>query len=419
MKIQSVRGMRDILPDEQKYWQFLIGNFEKIAISLGFKRIDLSLVENIDLFSRSIGEMTDVVEKEMFILESRSEEDGKTALRPEFTAGTVRAYVQNGMRSKPQPVMLFSIGPVYRYGRPQKNRYREFYQLNLEILGDANSKYDLLTIVAVWRFLELSKIDNAVINLNSIGCKNCRPAYRQKLVDYFKANIDKLCKDCKRRLEANPLRVLDCKETGCQELAKDAPKTIDNLCSDCQNSFNHLKSGLDKFDIKYEVTPELVRGLDYYNRTVFEVSIKGDTSRQGSLGGGGRYDYLFEILGETPTAGVGVSLGLDRCVNLLMDNETKISEDNQPTILIAGFPSTEGICQEIYQSLLDNNIIPFYLPSNDGLQKQLEFANKISAKFVLIIGDEEVKNDKYQLKNLKTGKQESLSIEEIIAKINK
>lgn len=417
MSLQSVRGMRDILPDEQAFWQFLISNFETVATSLGFKRIDLPVVENVDLFSRGLGEMTDVVEKEMFVLESRSEEDGKTALRPEFTAGTVRAYIQNGMRSKPQPVMLFSIGPVYRYGRPQKNRYREFYQLNLEILGDANSKYDLLTIVAVWCFLEMSKINNAIINLNSIGCKNCRPGYRQKLIDYFKTNYEQLCEDCKRRLETNPLRVLDCKEAGCQTLAKNAPKTIDNLCPECQESFNGVKAGLDKFKINYEVTPELVRGLDYYNRTVFEINIKDDVSRQGSLGGGGRYDYLFEILGETSTPGVGAAIGLDRCVNLLVDSKIDVPTAGQPTVLIAGFQSTEEDCQKIYQSFISAGVIPFFLPTSDGLQKQLEFANKINAKFVLIVGDEEVKNSKYQLKSLESGNQETLTLEETIKKV--
>lgn len=417
MELRSVRGMRDIVPEDQKYWSFISQSFSNIAESLGFKKLDLPLLEETALFKRSIGEGTDIVEKELFEIKPKSDDAKSLALRPELTAGCVRAYSENGFRSLSQPVKLYLNGPVYRYDRPQKNRYREFYQLDLEIIGDLSAKYDFLIIQTTINLLSSVGLTELSLSINSIGCKDCRIKFRDKLLSYFNDHINDYCEDCRTRAEMNPLRVLDCKEEKCRVISSKAPKTTDHLCKDCQHHFDELKALFGSFEIKYSVDPLLVRGLDYYNRTVFEVNLKNDLGRQSSLAGGGRYDNLFETLGEKPTPAVGVALGLDRVVNALIDNKIEVPEIPGVSIMILGVGETQKECLDIYNNLRNLGCTPYFLPSADNLSKQLEQANRLKTHFAIIIGEDEAKSGHYQLKDLETGEQVEVSQEELLEQL--
>lgn len=405
MELKSVRGMRDVLPAEQKYWQFAKNTFEKIAYSLGFQKLDLPSVEYSALFKRSIGTGTDIVEKELFDIAGHKEESETMSLRPELTAGVVRSYVENGMSSLPKPVRLFLMGPVYRYDRPQKNRYREFYQLDLEILGDESPKYDFLIIQTTLNYLNSIGLDKLSLSINSIGCAECRPVFRQRLLDYFNQHVNDYCEDCQRRAEQNPLRILDCKNDKCRIISTKAPKTSEHLCEHCKGHDSDLKKILDLFKIEYSVDPLLVRGLDYYNRTVFEINLKDDTGRQSSLAGGGRFDKLVEMLGGKPTPAAGVALGLDRIVNALQEADIEVEDIDGVGIMIIGVGNTEAECIKIYDNLAKNGSFAYYLPTTDSLSKQFETANKLKTRFAVIVGEDEVKKGEYQLKDLETGEQ--------------
>lgn len=414
MKYQKVRGMKDVLPDNQKYWQFAIDNFIKFSQSLGFSKIDLPLVEETELFKRSLGEETDIVEKELFEIKPKSDEKISWSLRPELTAGCVRAYIENGFRSLPQPVKLYLIGPVYRYDRPQKNRYREFYQLDLEIIGDSSPKYDFLIIQTTVNFLNAIGLSQLELSINSIGCQKCRPEFRNSLLEYFDQNKNKYCPDCQKRSKTNPLRILDCKNETCQNLSKQAPKTYNNLCPECNDHFTKLKELLTDFQISFSIDGNLVRGLDYYSRTVFEINLKNDIGRQSSLAGGGRYDQLFEMLGERSTPAVGVAIGLDRVVNALGENKICVPDCSGLKINIIGVGNTKEACLKLYNIFSQQGSLVYYLPSEDPLSKQLEQANRLKTHFAIIIGEDEVKNGRYTIKDLKSGEQITLSEKELL-----
>ena len=407
--------MRDILPEDQKYWQFAQNLFDETSSSLGFSRLIIPSVEELSLFERGIGEATDIVEKEMFVIAAKSDDNATLALRPELTAGCVRAYIENGMKSKPQPVRLSLFGSAFRRERPQKNRYREFYQLDFEAIGDEKALWDVYIIYSSLKYLERLGLKNIRTTVNSIGCRECRPSYREKLIKYFKDNVDKLCEDCKRRLRTNPLRILDCKEPACQGLSKDAPKMLDNLCPACDEHFDYVKSSLNNLNVDFEINPQLVRGLDYYNRTVFEFNQKADTGRQSSLGGGGRYDYLFEMIGESPTPAVGVALGLDRIVNALKENSIEIPKVETKQILIVGTPDTVKQCLGASNKIFETTALtPLYFPQETAIGKQLELANKLQVDYAVIIGPDELKSGKYQLKDLKTGEQKQIKPDKLV-----
>jgi histidyl-tRNA synthetase len=409
--------MRDVLPAQQKYWQYAEDVFRNIASSLGFQKLDIPSVEYTSLFKRSIGGGTDIVEKELFDIKTRTEESDSMSLRPELTAGCVRSYIENGMSSWPKPVRIYMTGPVYRYDRPQKNRYREFYQLDLELLGDDSAKYDFLIIQTTINYLTAIGLDNLSLSINSIGCKECRPVFRQELLDYFNEHVNDYCEDCQRRAEENPLRILDCKNDKCKVVSLKAPKTSDRLCPECKAHDRQLIKLLDTFGIAYENDPFLVRGLDYYNRTVFEVNLKDDTGRQSSLAGGGRFDKLVEMLGGKSTPAVGVALGLDRIVNALVESGIEIPELKGVRVMIVGVGETTTECLKLYSTLAENGSFAYYLPSDDSISKQLETANKLNAHFVVIVGEEEVKKGEYQVKDLETGEQITVGEADLIRSI--
>ncbi|HLM84033.1 MAG TPA: histidine--tRNA ligase, partial [Candidatus Bathyarchaeia archaeon] len=295
--LQPPRGMRDILPADQPFWQQVRKISEKAAADFGYRRIDTPMVEFTNLFTRGIGTGTDIIEKEMYSFSTKGGE--KVSLRPEFTAGIARSYIQNGMQVEPKPVKLFYIGPCYRYDRPQEGRYREFFQFGCEAFGEQDAIVDAQMIQMAWRIVHQLGIKNVTVHLNSIGCPQCRKLYRNLLVSYFESKRQKLCIDCKRRLDTNPLRILDCKEDKCAQVGQNAPQSVDHLCEDCRAHFKDLLEYMDELEIPFEIDPNLVRGLDYYTKTVFELFAGPveEGTKKNALGGGGLYDGLVKLLG--------------------------------------------------------------------------------------------------------------------------
>ncbi len=419
---QTARGVRDILPKEQKFWQLFRREAEHILEGLGAERIDIPHFENIEVFSRGIGESSDIVSKEMFLLQKRSEDENDPlyALRPEATAGVVRSYIQNGMASLPQPVKLFYIGSMFRYDRPQKGRYREFSQLGMEIFGDASSKADFLAVMSAWEILRKIGLKKIIVYVNSIGCTDCRPKYIKKLKKFSKPNLAKLCTNCKTRYDVKPLRMLDCKEDGCQRILSNTPSILDSLCSDCKTHFQSVLEYLDYFKIRYDLDAKLVRGLDYYSKTVFEIAETSDKERKNSLGGGGRYDALVQLLGGANTPAVGYSLGMDRVVSALKENKVSVPEIRgvEVCILQLGDKAKEA-AKKIYEKLHSNNTNVYFVPTNDGLRSQLRHAGKSGAKYAIIIGQTEALKNEVILRDLTASSQEIFSSNDIVAEIKR
>ena len=406
---QSPRGTKDILPADQSYWQFLRRTAEKTLSGLGLERIDTPHFENIDIFNRGIGAETDIVSKEMFTLNQRNEkeESAAFALRPEGTAGVVRAFVQNGMSSLPQPVRLYYIGPMFRYERPQKGRLREFNQIGMEIFGDDSAQSDYLMIMSAWEILTKLGLKNLKVYANSIGCPTCRPKYITKLKKYYKDKSKNLCSDCEVRLSKNPLRLLDCKEENCKKIAKDAPIILDTLCKTCRDHFQATLEYLDYFNIKYDLDPTLVRGFDYYTNTVFEIADKTDKARENVVCGGGRYNGLVELLGGPATPAVGCSLGMERVINLMKEQGVKPPKIRGVEICILQLgEKAKEVSKKIYDDLSQSGVNVFFVPSDDGLRQQIRTAVKLGAKYAVIIGQREAFKDEIILRDLDASSQE-------------
>ena len=413
---QTPRGTKDILPSEQPYWDLIRQTSEKVLKGLGFNRIDLPHFENSEIFSRGIGVDTDIVRKEMFFIEPRAEEgEIRLALRPEGTAGAVRSYIQNGMSSWSQPVRLFYTGAMFRRERPQRGRFREFYQVGVEAFGDETPKSDYLVIMSAWEILKRLGLKDLVVYANSVGCPECRPKYSAKLKKYYKDQLDKLCPDCQRRHDENPLRLLDCKVEACQKLAKNTPIILDVLCPDCKNHFQQTLEYLDYFNIRYDLDPRLVRGLDYYTNTVFEIVDKKDASRQGTIVGGGRYNGLVELLGGLPTPVVGYSFGIERTVALMKEQNVSMpkSRSVEVCILQLGEKAKEA-SKNIYDALSRNDINVFFIPSNDSLRAQIRAATKLESKYAVIIGQQEAVKDEIILRDLEASSQEVFPTKDLI-----
>lgn len=409
ISFQAPRGTKDILPKDQPYWQKLRFFAQKTLSGLGFERIDIPHFENVEIFERGIGGSTDIVQKEMYILEKSPEKDGEAtfALRPEGTAGVVRSFIQNGMSSWPQPVRLFYIGAIFRHERPQKGRFREFNQLGVEIFGDDSAKSDYLVIMSAWEILNKIGLKNLKVYANSIGCTVCRPKYISKLKKYYKDKLDKLCPDCAMRYNKNPLRLLDCKEEACQKIAKGAPVFLDSLCKTCRDHFQDTLEYLDYFDIKYDLDPTLVRGLDYYTNTVFEIADKNDKSRQNVICGGGRYNGLVEILGGPKTPAVGFSFGMERVVSMMKEQNVEPLKLRGVDVCIVQLgEKAKGVSKKVYDQLSKNDINVYFVPSNDGLRQQIRTASKLGAKYAVIIGQREAFKDEIILRDLDASSQE-------------
>lgn len=419
LSYQTPRGTKDILPIEQPYWQTVFNVTCKTLEGSGFDKIETPHFENIEIYTRGIGEATDIVQKEMFTL-AGNDDSAIFALRPEGTAGMVRSYIQNGMSSWSQPVRLYYFGAMFRRERPQKGRYREFYQIGTEIFGDASAKSDYLVIMSAWEILRKLGLKNLIIYTNSIGCPECRPKYIAKLKKYYKDFLKETCEECQARYEKNPLRLLDCKNEKCQAIAEKAPVILDNLCAACRTHFQDTLEYLDYFNIRYDLDSHLVRGLDYYSNTVFEIAEEGDKGRQSSIGGGGRYNGLVETLGGPATPGVGYSLGVERIINLMKSQKVKlpVKRGVEVSILQLG-EKAKSTAKEFHDQLVKNDINVYFVPSNDGLRQQIQAAAKLNARYAVIIGQREAIKGEAILRDLSAGTQEVLPANCLVEEIQK
>ncbi len=412
-QIGAPRGTRDLLPEEGAAWSRMEVIARDLSERYAFDRIDTPLFERVELFARGLGESSDAVEKEMFRVSGASgseEERAEWALRPEPTAGIVRAYIEHGMHVRPGPLRFWMLGPMFRYDRPQAGRFRQFAQWDVEVLGDPGPMVDAELIELAHRFFAEAGIDDAVAYLNSIGDANCRPGYRQALVDYFTGHADRLTDDSRRRLQVNPLRVLDDKLLD-PELAAGAPRSVDHLCDACRDHFNGVLRLLDALGVRYEIDPSIVRGLDYYTRTTFEFYVAGRRGQQQALAGGGRYDGLAELLGGRPTPGIGFGLGIDRAVLAAAEHGIAAPEGTLIAVVSAE-PEAYEQRLRVAGSLRDAGLRVRADGSDRKLGRQLEAAAKAGAHWAVIVG-EELERGNVVLRDLTTGEQQELGLQEV------
>jgi len=411
MRIKTLRGFKDILPDEIAIWQFIEENAKKIFESYGFCEIRPPILEYTEIFTTGLGSTTDVVEKEMYTFEDR---DGSSVtLRPEGTAGIVRSFIENSMHLKSPINKLYYSGPMFRHERPQKGRYRNFYQIGAELFGSYEPQYDAELIVMIWKLFESIGISTLLnIEISTLGDYNCRPNFKNELVNYFNNVKEKLCDECNRRLNLNPLRILDCKNPDCKVLAKDAPSILDLLCSECNDHFNTVKEYLDQLDIPYQINPYIVRGLDYYTRTVFEITTD-KLGTQNAVAAGGRYDGLVKQLGGPEQPAVGFAMGIERIVLLLKDSKSDKIEKSAD-LYIAYFDENHSrFAFETANKLRNKGIVVDIDYNNKSLRSKLKRANKLSSKYTLIIGEEELERGKIKIRDMNLGSEEEIGFKDI------
>ena len=410
-KIQKPRGTMDIFPEDVALWHRIEEKARDVAARFGFGEIRTPTFEELALFKRGVGEVTDVVQKEMYAFTDK--ENRVFALRPEGTASVVRAIIENGKTSDAMPLKYYYLINCFRYEKPQAGRSREFFQFGTEMFGAASPAADATVISLAHTLLTELGIKNVKLHINSIGCPQCRPLYRQALVDYFAKNEEQLCDTCRERLKTNPLRVLDCKSPICSEIAKDAPNTVDYLCDDCDKHFAELKTYLDAMGIEYTVDTRIVRGLDYYTKTVFEFICEG-IGAQSTVCGGGRYDGLMSQLGGPSLPGIGFGMGLTRVILAMKESGCADVEDKKPVLYIA--PLGNGAAAKalsIVSELRKNGIYAECDICARSLKAQMKYADKIGAEYTLIIGDSELESGRAQLKNMKKSEQREIEIDNI------
>ena len=407
--IKVLKGTKDILPQDIEMWQFIEEKANRVFSSFGFKEIRTPIIESTDLFSRGVGETTDIVNKEMYTFEKS---DRSITLRPENTAGVVRSYIENGMSRLSAPVKLWYKGPMFRYERPQAGRQRQFHQVGVEMFGIKQPQADAEVILTAVNFLKSIGLNDLEVEINSLGCPKCRAVFKENLKEVIRPYLNDLCEDCQERFEKNPLRLLDCKVPDCQQIYSkpEIQKVItsDFLCEECSEHYTQLKKYLDNLDVKYSENKHLVRGLDYYTRTVFEIK-SNNLGSQNAVCGGGRYDNLVSELGGEPTAAVGFAMGMERLISLLPEKTPSLSD----AFIVSNNP-VEAF--KLAQYLRENNINTEMDLSNKKFTKQLEKASK-TAKFALILGEDEIANKQVSVKNLETSEQKTVSYEDCIALI--
>jgi histidyl-tRNA synthetase len=411
MLYQAPRGTSDILPEEQAYWRFIEQMVDKSAQLYGYERIDTPAFEDTKLFSRSVGEDTDIVTKEMYTFEDRG--SSSLTLRPEGTASVCRAYLEHGMHNQPQPVKLYYIASIFRYERPQAGRFRQHYQFGFEAIGDGDPALDGEVIDMAWRFFADMKLSKLTLQLNSIGCKKCRPSYIDELKNYYVDRALELCPECQTRLKRNPLRLLDCKQVTCQKVANAAPKSVDYLCDECAQHFEQLKRYLELLKLPFNVNHRLVRGLDYYTRTVFEIQPEAAGS-QSTLAGGGRYDDLIEELGGKPTPAIGFAAGMERLILNLKEQNVAIPPLAKPKVFIACLGDEAKEAASLVAADLRGAGVGVILAMGDkSLKAQLRQANSLGVRHAVIIGEEEVKAGTVVLRDMASAEQKSVAVREL------
>ncbi len=404
--IQAPRGTQDILPQDQPVWRHIESIITSLCRRHGFQRIDTPVFEDTKLFVRTVGEATDIVQKEMYTFKDRG--GSELTLRPEGTAPVCRAYLEHGMQNLPQPLKLFYFATIYRYERPQSGRYREHHQFGAEAIGDADPALDAEMIDMAWTIFNSLGLQRLTLQLNSIGCPKCRPAYLEKLKSYYQGKTGDLCEDCKVRASRNALRLLDCKNQMCQAAAEGSARSVDNLCPECHEHFEQLKKYLNALGIPFNINYRLVRGLDYYTKTVFEVQPE-EEGGQSTIGGGGRYDNLIEELGGKPTPAVGFATGIERIVaNLKRQN---LLPEAKPAVDVYVAPvgdEARVVAVKLAAELRGRGLSAMAASGAKSLKAQMRQANAFAARQVVIIGEEELKNQSVLLKDMSTGEQKTL-----------
>ena len=415
---QAPKGTRDILPEEQLYWDRFYKVAEELAKDYGFQKIETPMFEDVELFSRGTGATTDIVTKQMYLL--RTPGGARLALRPEGTPGVVRAYMENGLASQPQPIKLYYLGPMFRYEQLQAGRYRQLYQLGLENIGEPEAVLDAQIIQFCFSLFKDLGLKKANVQINSLGCPQCRSAYRRSLMDYYRYRKNRVCPDCRRRMKENPLRLLDCKEEKCQPIKSQAPATVDYLCEECNKHFKEVLEFLDELEIPYFLNNNLARGLDYYTKTVFEIFWDEEGEKSSALGGGGRYDGLVKDLGGKPTPAVGVGLGIDRIIALMKKEQVRLEPVRNPKIFLVQLGMMgKKKSLKLFEALREAGISTAESLSRDSIKAQLKIADRLKVKFALILGQQEALDGTVIIRDMETGVQEIVPLEKVIDEVKK
>lgn len=413
-QITAPKGTQDILPKDSGKWQKVESIIRDLCAQYGFKEIRTPVFEHTEVFVRGVGETTDVVTKEMYTFEDKG--GRSVTLRPEGTAGIVRAFVENGLFNEALPAKYYYLIQCFRYEKPQKGRLREFHQFGLELFGAPDPITDATVISLPARLFKKVGLKNLSLELNSIGCKECRAKYREALIAYFEKDQETLCPTCRERLEKNPMRILDCKSEICRNVAKDAPLITDYLCGDCHDHFEQVKEYLQVMGIDYRVNPRIVRGLDYYNRTVFEF-VSTEIGAQGTVCGGGRYDGMTEQFGGAPQPGIGFAMGMERFMLLLDQSGIELPEERSCDLFL--IPMGDAAKKEVVRlagNLLEEGTKVQYDLLGRSVKAQMKYADKIKAACTAVLGDSELEEGALTVKNMADGKQEKISLQELNAK---
>ena len=415
MVFRAPRGTADHLPEEQKYWRYIESKAVEIANRFGYGRIDTPAFEDSNLFIRSVGEGTDIVEKEMYTFEDRGGDS--VTLRPEGTAPVCRAYLEHGMHNLPQPVRMYYFCPVFRYERPQAGRFRQHHQFGVEALGDSDPSVDAEVIEVAWELMGSLGLRDITLLVNSIGDDQCRPAYIERLREYYTGHHDRLCDDCRNRLGRNPLRLLDCKVETCHALGDEAPRSTDYLCDDCREHWEKLSTYLDAMDLPHTVDHRLVRGLDYYTRTVFEIQPL-DVGGQSTICGGGRYDGLITELGGRPTPGIGFATGIERLTLNLKRDEVPVPDEPSPQYLVANVgDNARTAALELAVRLRRAGVGAILSSGSRGLRGQMRQANALGIPYALILGDDEIAKGEVVVRDMSASTQESRLLADFLSEI--
>lgn len=416
MLTKAPRGTKDIIPAEAYKWNYLEEKFRDLCRLYGYEEIRTPVFEHTELFKRGVGDTTDIVQKEMYTFKDRGDRD--LTLKPEGTAGVIRAFIENKMYAETQPTKLFYITPCFRYERPQSGRQRQFHQFGVEAIGSDTPSLDAEVISLAMQFLGEAGLNDLTVSINSVGCPVCRENYNRLLKEYLAAKTDVLCDLCNDRRDKNPMRVIDCKNETCQANIVDIPLMADHLCDNCKDHFKQLKAYLDEMNIKYVVDKKIVRGLDYYKRTAFEI-ISNDLGAQSTVCGGGRYDGLVEqIGGPSGYSGIGFGLGAERLLLTLEANGVEIDNPNHTDIFVVTIGDKAKLKSfSILKDLRENHISADKDHLDRSLKAQFKYSNKINAKYTIVIGDDELDKDEATLKNMETGDQKLIKISELVSEL--
>ena len=418
MLSKAPRGTKDITPKDVYKWHYVEKKFREICALYGYEEIRTPIFEHTEVFARSVGDTTDVVQKEMYSFTDRG--DRQLSLKPEGTAGVIRSFIENKMYADTQPTKLYYITPCFRYERPQAGRQRQFHQFGIEVLGSDGPSVDAEVISLAVQFFNEMGLKNLSVNINSVGCPTCREEYNRKLKEYLDKKVDVLCETCLERKDKNPMRVIDCKNPHCKENLQDIPFMIDHLCEDCKDHFDKLQTYLKEMDINYVVDKTIVRGLDYYKKTAFEI-ISNDIGSQSTVCGGGRYDGLVEMLGGPKgISGIGFALGAERLLLTLENNNIEIENPKSTDIYIATIgDAAKTKSFKLVKDLRTNHISADNDHLDKSLKAQFKYSDKLNAKYTVVIGDDELANDTATLKNMKTSEQTTIKLSELVDELKK